>query len=151
MSKTLIKNNITKFFIISLLLLCSSCAKNIRGHGYIFDDEYEKYLQKDVSKKDFVLKVMGSPTIISNLDYENQAWIYINEEVENFLFFKPKIVKRKVKYFQFNEDETLKNIQQFSLNDQKNYDFYPEFTRVEDKEIGFFRTLFGNIGQVRAQ
>ncbi len=94
---------------------------------------------------------MGSPTFISNLN-PDEAWIYYSEDAENHLFFLPDITSRTVLSLKFDEADTVKKVERFSLaNEEKGLKFVSEYTRVRSNKIGFFKSLFSNVGQVKAQ
>jgi outer membrane protein assembly factor BamE (lipoprotein component of BamABCDE complex) len=120
-------------------------------HGFLFDLSDHQLLQEGVTSKERVLKIMGSPTIISNLD-SNETWIYYSEDVKNLLFFIPDITSRTIVTLKFDDSDTVKKIEKFDLeNEAKEMKFLSQYTYVKSKKIGFFKSLFSNVGQVKAQ
>lgn len=131
------------------MLILSSCVKNSYRLGYLFDLSDHQLLQEGVTSKERVLKIMGSPTMISNLDEE--VWIYYSEDVERILFFIPDIKERTILTLRFDESETVKSIEKFDLsNEEKKMDFASHYTEVNSNKIGFFKSIFSNVGQVKA-
>ncbi len=133
--------------LIFLILAISSCTSKV-NHGYMF--EYSDAHLIDIgSDKNFVFNIMGSPTFKSQLD--NESWIYMHEQTKSFLFFRPKIIQREIIILDFAGNNVV-DISKINLEDQaKNFKFEANFTEVEEHKTGFLKSLFSNVGQVRAQ
>lgn len=138
------------FILLLLITILTSCVSRVNKHGFMFDlSDYEQ-LKAEVSTKDFVLRAMGMPTIITDFD-KDETWIYYSEDVNNFLFFKPSSVNRTILSIKFNND-TIRELQQYNLADEEKIAFASNYTKVRGhEEPGFFQSIFGNIGQVKAQ
>ncbi len=131
------------------MIFLTSCMQNQQKHGYVFDLSDYQMLQQGVTTKENVLKFMGSPTIISNL--MDESWIYYSEDVENFLFFIPDTKERMIISLKFDNRGILNSLEKFDLSDEsKNLSFSSKYTEVESNKIGFFKSIFSNVGQVRA-
>ncbi|MBU6339039.1 MAG: outer membrane protein assembly factor BamE [Rickettsiales bacterium] len=136
---------------ILFLTLATSCVSNIEKKGYSFDSSDQQLLQEGVTSKESTLKMMGSPTIISDLSDE-ENWIYYSEEVKNLLFFIPKVTKREILLVKFDDSNTIKKIEKFDLaNEKSKTKFNPTYTEVKSHETGFFKSIFSNIGKVKPQ
>lgn len=136
---------------IFLLIALNACVTRVEKHGYMFDLSNPEMLQEGITSKERVVKIMGSPTITANLDNED-AWIYYAENVERFLFFKPKIISRDVLVLRFDKANTIKELKKVSLSDEdKNLDFLTEYTAVDSHKVGFIKSFFSNVGQVKPQ
>lgn len=140
-----------KKFLLGILLLMflSSCVDNSYRLGYLFDLSDYQLVQEGVTSKERVLKIMGSPTLISNLD-EDETWIYFSEKVERTLFFIPDIKERTILTLKFDRSETVKSVERFDLSDEKKMKFLKQHTEVNSNKIGFFKSIFSNVGQVKA-
>ncbi len=131
-------------------MLLSSCIKVSKRYGYLFDLSDYQLVQEGITSKERVLKIMGSPTIISNLDSE-EAWIYYSEDVDSILFFIPDIKERKILALKFDSSDTVKNIERYDLSDEdQKLKFASNYTEVQSSKIGFFKSIFSNVGQVKA-
>ena len=136
---------------LSLTFLLGGCLNRLEKHGYMFDLSDYNLIEKDISSKERVLRIMGSPTIVSNLNSQ-EAWIYYAEEVNHFLFFYPTIKDRKVLLLRFDDSEIVRDVEFFDLkNEDRKMAFVSKFTAVEGHEIGIIKSIFGNVGQVKAQ
>ena len=137
-------------YIFLILNLLTSCITRLESKGYSFQLSEPQLIQEGVTSKESVMNIMGSPTIIS--DFNNQdVWIYYAEEVEKFLFYIPKIKSRKILMVTFDNGSTVNYVKEYDLNDEKKLKFARSYTKVEGHEIGIFKSIIGNIGQVRAQ
>jgi outer membrane protein assembly factor BamE (lipoprotein component of BamABCDE complex) len=139
------------FFYIFLLIALNACVSKLDKSGYMFDMSNHNLLQEGITSKERVLKIMGSPTLISDLD-SDEAWIYYAENLKRLLFFKPDIISRDVLVIKFNEFGTIRELNRIDLNDEeKQLQFAANFTNVESRKIGFLKSLFSNVGQVKSQ
>jgi len=139
------------FFYIFLLIALNACVSKVDKRGYMFDMSDHNLLQEGITSKERVLKIMGSPTLISDLD-SDEAWIYYAEDLKRLLFFKPDVISRDVLVVRFNEAGTIRELSRIDLNDEeKQLQFAANFTNVESRKIGFLKSLFSNVGQVKSQ
>lgn len=140
------------FFIgIFLLTLLNACASRLEKHGYMFDLSDHETLQEGVTTKERVLRIMGSPTIISNLD-SDEAWIYYSEDVRHFLFFNPDATSRNLLTVRFDHSGAISELKRIDLAmEEKSLEFIPAYTMVDSHKIGFFKSIFSNVGQVKPQ
>ena len=141
------------FFLCSILLIfLNACVSSVEKHGYMFDFSDYQMLQEGVTTKEKTLKIIGSPSLISDLD-GSEVWIYYSEDLKHFLFFKPKVVSREVFLVKFDQENIINNLQKLSLSDEeKRIDFASKYTAVQSHEApGFFKSLFGNVGQIKPQ
>ncbi len=139
-----------RFLIIIFIFATSSCITRVDKHGFMFEFSDHEMLQEGITTKERVLNMMGSPTLISDF-HEQETWIYFSEDLERFLFFKPKVVDRKILLIRFKLD-TISELQKFDLNNEsKNLKFVSESTIVDSHKVGFFKSIFSNVGQIKPQ
>ncbi len=146
MSK-LIKNALICLFITSAL---TSCLSRVDKHGYMFDLSDHHLLQSGITTKERVLNIMGSPTVVADLN-DDEIWIYYAEDVKRLLFFKPDVVARNVISIKFDDSQTIKELVNYDISHESTLEFASNYTKVNSVKHGFFKSLFGNIGQVRPQ
>ncbi len=138
-------------YIIFLLLTLASCIKNEERHGYVFDLSDHQLVQEGVTSKERVIKIMGSPTLISSLDGED-TWIYYSEDFDQALFFLPKVKERTIMTLKFDNSEIVNSVERYDLtNEDEKMKFAAKYTEVSSNKIGFFKSIFSNLGQVKAQ
>lgn len=134
-----------------MFLLLTSCLSHTEKRGYIFDFSDHEFVQEGITSKERLLRMMGSPTIISDFD-QDEAWIYFSEDLNKVLFFKPDIVSRTILVIRFNQFDTVKKLEKIDLSaEEKTSEFYSGFTEVKSQKEGFFKSIFGNIGKISAQ
>jgi len=129
----------------------ASCVSKQYKHGYMFDLADHDLLQEGVTTKEKVIKIMGSPTIISDLDSE-EVWIYYSEDAESFLFFRPEVTARNILFLKFNSEDTIKELRKIDLaQEEKKLLFAADYTEVVSHKVGFFKSFFSNVGSVKPQ
>lgn len=106
-------------------------------------------IQEGITSKERVLKIMGSPTIIS--DFDEEAWIYYSEDVKKLLFFLPDIEKREILVLKFDKFNVVNKLQKIDLADGAKINFISDYTNVDSHKTGIFKSFFSNVGQVRPQ
>jgi len=117
----------------------------------MFDLVDVNYVEEGVTTKERIKRELGSPTYISYID-QDEVWLYFYEKTDRILFFKPEIKERKILLVNFHGTDTAKEVRHFDLLDEdENFKFNSEITKVKSEEDGFFTGLFGNVGQVSAQ
>ena len=145
------KNFLKIFFLFTIIFPLASCVSRFEKHGYMFELSDYQLVQDGVTSKERVSKLMGSPTFVASFD-DDEVWIYYSEDVNHFLFFKPKIVERKIFALRFNQFDVVSELRNIGLeNEFKEMDFVSNYTQVDDHEQGLFKSFFDNIGQIRPQ
>lgn len=137
---------------ILLATTISSCLASTEKRGFMFELSDHQLLQEGVTSKETTLKLMGSPTIISDLNVP-ESWIYYSEDVRSFLFFLPDVTSRNILVIKFDDaNNTIKEMQKFDLtDDSQKLKFSSQYTEVSSHKTGFFKSIFSNIGQVKPQ
>lgn len=141
-----------KIYLVAFLTLAmSACSSRLEKHGFMFDLSDYQQLQEGVTTKNRVLKTMGAPTLVSDFDGD-ETWIYMAQDLRYFLFFNPDIESRTVLAIKFDQEQNISELLNLSLADEnKNFEFESKFTAVDSHKIGFFKSLFSNVGQVKPQ
>ncbi len=138
------------FIYLLCILALSSCLSRVEKHGYMFDLSDHHLLKEGISTKDYVLNIMGSPSLVTDLNNE-EIWIYYAEDVKKLLFFKPDVIARDIISIKFDNSQTISHLEKYNLDNQIKIDFASNYTKVKSKKDGFFKSIFSNIGQVRPQ
>ena len=134
--------------ILLSIILLTSCSQ-IEKRGYSFELSDYKNLKEGLNNKNNAIDAMGYPSLTNNSSGE-ELWIYYSEDIKKFLFFKPKILDRKIITVSFNANQTIKQIKTYDLADQTQVNFNPDYTKVKSAKLSWWKQIFGNIGQVRA-
>jgi outer membrane protein assembly factor BamE (lipoprotein component of BamABCDE complex) len=145
------KNFLKIFLLFVMISPLTSCVSRLEKHGYMFDMSDYQMVQDGVTSKERVSKLMGSPTLVASFD-DDEVWIYYAEDVNHFLFFKPKIVERKILALRFNKSDVVSELRNIGLaNEFREMNFATNHTEVDDHQRGLFKSFFGNIGQIKPQ
>jgi outer membrane protein assembly factor BamE (lipoprotein component of BamABCDE complex) len=134
--------------IIFSIILLTSCSQ-IEKRGYSFELSDYKNLKEGINSKKDTLDAMGYPSLADNFP-DNELWIYYSEDIRKLLFFKPEIVDRQIITISFDKDQTIKKISNYNLTNQNQIIINPNYTKVESTKLSWWKQIFGNIGQVRA-
>ncbi len=137
------------FYCILSIFILTSCVTRHEKQGYMFELSDHEMIQEGITSKEKVLKIMGSPTIIS--DFDDEAWIYYSEDVKKLLFFLPDIEKRDVLVLRFDKFNVVNKLQKIDLADGAKVSFASNYTSVDSHKTGIFKSFFSNVGQVRPQ
>ncbi len=148
------KSTRKRFFCVFILILANfslnACVSRIEKSGYMFDLSDHELLQEGVFTKSKVLQLMGSPTIISDLDGQ-ETWIYYAQDAKKLLFFKPDIVNREIVTLSFDNADILSKLEKYNIDNEEKLNFSQKYTQVKSRDPGLFKLIFGNIGRVNAQ
>lgn len=130
------------------IIFLTSCSQ-IEKRGYSFELSDYQLLKEKINNKNNTLDAMGYPTLASSFA-DGELWIYYSEDVKKLLFFKPEVLDRKIITIAFDNKQTIKKINSYDLKDQNSITINPDYTKVESAKPSWWKQIFGNIGQVRA-
>ena len=126
---------------LMIFILCLGCNEKILYSGKIFNEE-NFYFAKLKNKQEVVDK-LGNPNFIDPIE---KKYYYFSEKKYVKNFFKQKINNRIVVVFVFNENETIKFVSKYDLNDQKDVKNIKDSTPNKLIERGLIEKLFGGVG-----
>lgn len=139
------------FLVIIFSIILNACVSRLEKHGYMFDLSDYEMLREGVTGKEKVLRIMGSPTLVSDLG-GSEAWIYCSEKVNHFLFFRPDILERNLLVIKFDESDIVRELKRIDLGDEnQRFNFVSNYTSVNGHQMGFFKSIFSNVGQIKPQ
>ena len=137
--------NILILFIAISFVSCSQIDK--RGYSFKLSDY--KTLKESINNQDDTINAMGYPILTEYLGRE-EIWIYYSEDVKRLFFFKPKILTRQITTISFGNDHKIKKIKNYDLADQNAVIFSQNYTKVSSPKLKWWKQIFGNIGQIKA-
>lgn len=132
--------------MICLAGALAACTPTYRNHGYVPNQEDLSNLVIGVDTRETVDDVVGPPSsagILSGGDY-----YYVRSRVKEVGMYRPEVIERQVLAISFAQNDTIANIETFSLADGN---IVPLTRRVTDSSVvgnGFLRQLLGNFGNV---
>ncbi len=138
---------LAKFGVVCavVLVLPTGCIKNEQERGYVKQTASFDAIEVGKTHKDEVVKVLGSPSSISN--YGDETWYYITTHMEQMAFLEPKVTDQTVVYFRFNAEGIVTEKGDKSLEDRKNIKFAKETTPTEGNRFTVMQQLLGNFGK----
>jgi len=132
---------ITIFF--SFLTSCTF----YQNSGYSFIHENYDFIKTGLSKKDYILQELGSPTI-----KDETSWVYFGEKKKKYSFLRAKAIKRNILFVEFDENDIVSSFKEFDLNSQNTISFNQDYTitDIENKNsfIEMLKSTLANIGQI---
>ncbi|WP_272003365.1 outer membrane protein assembly factor BamE [Roseovarius sp. ZX-A-9] len=134
--------------IVALLGLASvvACTSIYRNHGYVPPEEDLNQLVVGVDSRSTVDDVIGAPSaagVLGEGDY-----YYVRSRMKHFGMLRPEVVERQVLAISFDENDTIANIETFSLRDGN---IVPLTRRVTDSSVtgkGVLRQILDNFGNI---
>lgn len=125
----------------------SACEATYTNHG--FSPQIAQLEQISTSDtRGSVLRLLGQPSATGTFDSE--SWYYMASRVENYAFYAPKIVDRKVVAIRFDDAGRVSNVARYGVEDGQVIDLITRTTPTYGREITILQQLFGNIGRVGA-
>ena len=88
---------------------------------------------------------MGSPSYIDSIN--GQTYYYLSSKFESNGFLSPKEIERNIFSIQFDDDEIIKNISNYGLNDGKIFDYVTRRTISKGTEMTLLQDLFNDVGR----
>lgn len=131
---------------LSLAVLVTACEAQYSNHGYVPPPADLNALVIGVDTRATVDDVIGAPSasgLLSDGDY-----YYVRSRIKEYGPRRPQVVDRKVVAISFNENDTIRNIETFGLEDGN---IVPLTRRVTDSSVmgnGLLRQIFGNFGNL---
>ncbi len=129
------------FFILMIFILFVSCNEKILYSGKIFDEENINFTK--FSNKEEVVDKLGNPNFIDPIE---KKYYYFSEKKYVKSFFKQKISNRIMVVFIFNENETIKSVLHYDLNDEQDVKNIKDSTPNELIKRGLIEKIFGGVG-----
>ena len=125
-----------------IFILCASCNEKILYSGKIFNEENFDFAK--LKNKEEVIDKLGKPNFIDPIE---KKYYYFSEKKYVKNFFKKKISNRIMVVFIFNENESIKLISKYDLNDEQDVKNIKDTTPNELIERRLFKKIFGGIGK----
>ncbi|MEK9944707.1 MAG: outer membrane protein assembly factor BamE [Alphaproteobacteria bacterium] len=134
--------------VLVLCLTLAACTPTLVVQGYVPDEETLATVQQGVDSKDAVVSKLGSPSSVAAFD--DDTWIYISKQTENFAFFEPTVVGQDVVAINFDPEGRVEEVRRYTLEDGRLIDPVTRETPTHGRELGILEQLFGNVGRFTA-
>ena len=126
---------------LMIFILCVSCNEKILYSGKIlYEENFDFVKLKNIEE---VIDKLGNPNFIDPIE---KKYYYFSEKKYVKNFFKQKINNRIMIVFIFNENETIKSVSRYDLNDEQDVKYIKESTPNELIKRGLIQKIFGGVG-----
>ncbi|MEM7073606.1 MAG: outer membrane protein assembly factor BamE [Pseudomonadota bacterium] len=134
--------------VAGCIMLVGACTPIYDNHGYIPPPEDLQELVVGVDTRATVEEKVGVPStsgMLSGGDY-----YYVRSRTKTVGARRPEVIERQVLAISFAPNDTLANIERFSLSDGIVVPLYRRVTDSSVDDIGLLQQLLSNIGAVNA-
>ncbi|MHA1525062.1 MAG: outer membrane protein assembly factor BamE [Alphaproteobacteria bacterium] len=125
-------------------LAVSACTGTRDYRGFVVQEDVLAQVRLGLAKSE-VERLLGSPSATSTIRGKN--YYYISSVFETNTIYEPEEIDRRVIAINFDEQDMVRNIADYRLQDGKVFDFISRKTPTRGKELSFLQQLFGNIGK----
>ena len=137
-------------YIILISIIVSNCSTKpvVKHHGIPFLEKKQSSLALNLSNKNDILKILGSPSTKSKFD--NDIWIYIERKQtqSKFLNFgKMKIYKNDVLVLELDIYGVLKKKNFYNKDDLKKINFDEEIVEASYEKNSFIYDFLSSMRQ----
>ena len=137
-------------YIFLILIIVSSCTqkKVIKHHGIPFLEKKQSSLIVDVSNKNDVKKILGSPSTISN--FNDDMWIYIERKQTQSELMKlgqMRILKNDILVLEFNNFGILNKKKLIDINEMNKIQIAEKTTDTVNKNRNFLYDFMSSMRQ----
>tara|TARA_Y100000591_G_scaffold176707_1_gene152629 strand:+ start:213 stop:698 length:486 start_codon:yes stop_codon:yes gene_type:complete len=137
-------------YIILILIIVSNCSTKpvVKHHGIPFLEKKQSSLEIDISNKNDILKILGTPSTKSKFD--NDIWIYIErKQTQSKLsnLGKMKIYKNDVLVLELDKYGILKDKIFYTKNDLKKIQFDKDTIEASYEKNSFIYDFLSSMRQ----
>ena len=131
--------------LTTLAASLAACSPVVSVRGYVPDDDRLASITPNETRREEVERTLGSPSTVS--PFNDKIWYYMNETTEQYAFFDPEVIARKIIAITFNEQETVEDVVTYTEADGKDIQIVSRTTPTAGNEVTILQQLFGNIGR----
>ena len=121
--------------------MLTNCAEKTSYTGKIFTKNADIY---KLTTKDEIITNLGFPNYIDPIE---KKYIYYSEKKISKNFYNNKTIERILIVFHFNSDNTIKIIDEYNLDNQKDIKLVEDQTSSEIVKQGLLERVFGGVGK----
>lgn len=126
--------------------LVAGCSPEINHRGYYAKAGALSQVGESMPKSE-VEGIMGSPSTTASISYQGDSYYYITSVTQGRAFLDPVEVKREVVAIRFDQNDQVKSVAQYGLEDGRIIDLNTRKTPVAGQEFSILKELFRG-GQV---
>lgn len=131
----------SSIILIAAMTSLSACnSTQVLNQGYVLDQESVDAIPVGSSREQVLLS-LGTPSTTQNFD-ANEIFYYVTQKRKrNLAFQKLRVVDQSILAVYFDEDATVSNIANYTMQDGKVFDMISRTTPTSGKERGFLAGL----------
>lgn len=132
------------FFSALACLLIAGCAAEVHQRGNLPTDEKLAQVRTGISREQ-VQSILGSPSTMAT--FTDMSWYYIGQKVEDYAFYRPKVIDRQVVVIQFDNDGLVSEVKRLDKEDGKAIEMVERTTPTVGRDFSIMQQIFGNLGR----
>ncbi|MEX3008294.1 outer membrane protein assembly factor BamE [Hoeflea sp. TYP-13] len=119
-------------------------SSEVLTQGYVVDEQTLELVPPGSSKEQVLLS-LGSPT--TKGDYGQETFYYISQKRKRAaMFLKPRLVEQSILAVYFDDEGTVTNIANYTMEDGKVFDTIHRTTPTGGKEETFLSRVLSSVG-----
>ena len=119
-------------------------TREVLVQGYIVDEQTLELVPPGSSREQVLLS-LGSPT--TKGDYGQETFYYISQKRQrNAMFLKPRLVEQSILAVYFDDEGTVTNIANYTMEDGKVFDTIHRTTPTGGREETFLARVLSSVG-----
>ncbi|MEM9106626.1 MAG: outer membrane protein assembly factor BamE [Pseudomonadota bacterium] len=129
---------------LSTGVLTGCMSSEVLTQGYVVDSQTLELVPPGSSREQVLLS-LGSPT--TRGDYGQETFYYISQKRQRAaMFLKPRLVEQTILAVYFDDEGTVTNIANYTLEDGKVFDTINRTTPTGGKEETFLTRVLSSVG-----
>ena len=133
-----------RILLIIIILNITSCSTVVENRGYIFNPEIQEKISQGMDKSE-IISLLGTPSTIS--ESTGLKYYYISNKFLKYAFLNPQEIERTVQVISFDENENVKDIEEYTLKDGRIIVYNNDKTIPKGTEATIIQDLFDNTGR----
>jgi len=133
-----------RILLFILLLNMTSCSTVVENRGYIFNPEIQEKISQGMDKSE-IISLLGTPSTIS--ESTGLKYYYISNKFLKYAFLNPQEIERTIQVISFDENENVKDIEEYTLKDGRIIVYNNDKTIPKGTEATIIQDLFDNTGR----
>lgn len=145
----LLKKHYAILVLFALGAAVTGCAPKVDTIGHINVRKDSDKIIAGQSYKQDVERWLGTPSTQSN--FGTETWYYIAATKEAYGFFKPETTDQYITQIQFDKNDMVTEIKNYTLKDSKEVALQKDITPTEGQHLSFWEQMLGNVGKFNRQ
>lgn len=140
------RNSCLSVAVLFAALGVVGCAPTYTTHGFTPQAEVLDTIEAGTDTRGSVLRKLGRPS--SSGTFDSSVWYYVASKMEEFAFYEPKVVDRKVVVVKFDDAGLVTAVNRYGVEDGKVVDLVTMTTPTFGRELTVLQQIMGNVGRV---